>query len=99
MDYTLQLKVKVSCLFQQFVPGQTEPSMESLRMYQISREEFRQGLLLLKVDQNGQNQQQEVQFVMDASNNEVAKDRKGVSLEDVLRGVSDSQSRGKSWMV
>ncbi len=67
---------------EQFVQGQIEPSMENLRMYQMSREQFREGLLLLKVDENGQKQQQEVQLVTEASNNEVAKDKRGVSLEE-----------------
>ncbi len=56
MHHTLQLKVKVSCLLGQFVQGQVEPSVESLRMYQISREQFREGLLLLKVDEDNQKQ-------------------------------------------
>ncbi len=82
MDYTLQLKVKVSCLLQQFVQGQTEPSMECLRLYQMNREQFREGLLLLKVDAHGQKQQQEAEMLTDAPNEEVAKVRMGVSHEE-----------------
>ncbi len=78
MDQTHQIKVKVSCLLQQFVQGQTEPSMESLWLYQINRWQFRKGLLLLKMDANGQKWQREAQVLTDASDKEVAKDKVGV---------------------
>ncbi len=51
-------------------------------MYQINREQFREGLLLLKVDEDIQKQRQEVQCMTDASNNEVATDRIGISHEE-----------------
>ncbi len=63
MNHTQQIKVKVSYLLQHFVQGQIDPSMESLRMYQITQEQFREGLLLLKVDANGQKQQREAQIL------------------------------------
>ncbi len=56
--------------------------MENLRMYQMDREQFREGLRLLKVDANGQKQQREAQVLTDASTEEVAKDKVGVSHEE-----------------
>ncbi len=82
MDPVEQLKQKVSRLLMQFVQGQTEPSAESLEIYQITQEQFREGLLLLQEDVVRKKQQQEVQTLADASDNEAAKDKVGVSCEE-----------------
>ncbi len=82
MDRVEQLKQKVSCILQQFAPGQIEPSTESLEVYQLTREQFHEGLLLLQDDVDKKKQQVEVQTLMDASDREAAKDRMGVSPEE-----------------
>ncbi|MCP4588698.1 hypothetical protein, partial [Pseudoalteromonas sp.] len=85
MDCVEQLKQKVSRLLQQFAPGQIEPSTESLEAYQLTREKFREGLLLLQGDENGKKQQEEAQVLADALDKEQAKDKMGVSLEEDAR--------------
>ncbi len=82
MDVTEQLKLKVSHLLTQFAPGQTEPSVESLEVYKMSREQFRDGLLLLQADVAEQKRQQEAKALTDTSDSEAAKDKAGVSLEE-----------------
>ncbi len=75
MDRVEQLKQNVSRLLQQFAPGQIEPLTESLEAYQLTRDKFHEGLLLLKADADGKKQQEEAQILADASDKETAKDR------------------------
>ncbi len=79
MDRVELLRQKVAHLLQQFDQGQMEPSTESLEAYQITQEQFREGLLLLKADADVKKQQLEAQVLMDASDREEAKDRMGIA--------------------
>ncbi|MCP4588934.1 hypothetical protein, partial [Pseudoalteromonas sp.] len=85
MDRVEQLKQKVSRILQQFAPGQIEPSTESLEVYQLTREQFQEGLLLLHDVENAKKQQEEVQALVDAPDKQAAKDKTGVSLEEDAR--------------
>ncbi len=95
MDRVEQLRQKDTRLLQQFDQGQTEPSAESLEAYQITREQFREGLLLLKMDADVKKQQLEPQVLTDASDREGAKDKMGVSQKEDAKSGAPKAGLGR----